>query len=99
MERCILILRYFLHLPEQLGCGRLIDTACIRETADPYRFQYAQDTGGVNVRRKFRHVKTDLYMGLGRQIVDLVRLYLGNHLYKRHGIRQIAVVQMEVRKS
>ena len=58
--------------------------------------QHTQHTRSIHVGRKFGSVEADLHMTLCGEVVDLGGLHLGYNLHQRHGVAQIAVVEMEV---
>lgn len=91
VERGGLPLGDFLHLAVQLGGGGLVDAAGLGQPTDPHRFQDAQHAGGHHVGGIFRHVKADLHMALGRQVVDLIRANLTDQLDQADGIAQVAI--------
>ena len=48
-----------------------------------------------DVRRVFRHVEGDAHMGLGPQVINLVRPDLGQKPGEHGAVRQVAVVEEE----
>ena len=99
VERCILVLRNFLHLAIQLGSGGLVDPAGPRQTALPHGLEDPQHARRIDVRRIFRRVKTHLDMALRRQVVDLVRTDFPNDLDQAHRVAHIGIMQVEMRLS
>ena len=99
MERSILILRHFLYFSVQLGCGGLIHTAGLFQTALTDGFQYAEDSGSIYIGRIFRRVETYLYMALGREIVYFIGTHTSYHLNQAHRVGHVGIMQMKMRAS
>ena len=97
MERRVLVLGNLLDLAVQLGCRCLIDAAGVLEAGQAHSLQHAQHAGGIDVSGELRHIKADLHMALGGEVVDLVGPHGADDGEDAHGVAQIAVVQVEVR--
>ena len=54
MERCLFVLRHFLHLAVKLGSGSLIDAARVGQSAEAHGLKDAQHAGGVDVGGELR---------------------------------------------
>ena len=72
VERCVLVLGNLLDLAVQLGRRCLINAAGVLEAGQAHSLQHAQHAGGINVGGKLRHIKTDLHMALGGEVVDFI---------------------------
>ena len=96
VERCGLPLRDLLHLAEKLGGRCLINAAGTGKSADADRLQNPQNAQGIHIAGIFGHVKADLHMGLGRQIVDFIRLYLTDDANQAGGIGQVPVMEFDL---
>ena len=97
MERCVLVLGNLLDLAVQLGRRCLINAAGVLEAGQAHSLQHAQHAGGIDVGGELRHIKADLHMALGGEVVDLVGPHGADDGEDAHGVAQIAVVQVEVR--
>ena len=97
VERCVLVLGNLLDLAVQLGRRCLIDAAGVLEAGQAHSLQHAQHAGGIDVGGELRHIKADLHMALGGEVVDLVGPHGADDGEDAHGVAQIAVVQVEVR--
>ena len=97
VERRVLVLGNLLDLAVQLGCRCLIDAAGVLEAGQAHSLQHAQHAGGIDVGGELRHIKADLHMALGGEVVDLVGPHDADDGEDAHGVAQIAVVQVEVR--
>ena len=84
-----------LHFAEQLRSGGLIDLGLFRQPQNPAGFQNPQHTQSVHVTGILRHIEGHLHMGLGRQIVNFVRLHQRDDADQAGRIGQIAVVKLD----
>ena len=84
MERRVFILRHLFHLAIELGGGRLIDAATVREIQLSHSLQDAEHTDGIHVGGIFRGVEAYLYVALCSEVVDLCRTYFANHAEYTH---------------
>ena len=96
MERRQLILRHLFHLAVKLRRRSLVDAARILQPAQTHRLQDTQHPRCIHVGRELRRVERYLHMALCRQIINLIRTYLGHNLHNRHGIPQVSIMQMEM---
>ena len=82
-----------LHLAVKLGGGGLVEFGLFRQAQDPDRLQHPQDTQCVHIAGVLGHIKADLHMALGSQIVDLVRLNQTDDPDQAGRIGQVTVVK------
>ena len=99
MERRVLVLGHLLYLAVKFRGGSLIDTAGLFQTTGTHGLQHTQHARSVHVCRELGRVKAYLYMTLCCQIVYFVRAHQAHHLYQRHGIAQVTIVEVEVLPS
>lgn len=92
MERRVLVLGNLLDLAVQLGRRCLINAAGVLEAGQAHSLQHAQHAGGIDVGGELRHIKADLHMALGGEVVDLVGPHGADDGEDAHGVAQIAVV-------
>ena len=90
-----LLLRRFLHQPEQLGCRSLVKTALFLQAQDAHGLQNAQRPQRVRVGGVFGLLETHRHMRLGGEIVDFVGQHLLDDAGQAGAVRHIAVVQDE----
>ena len=95
MEGCGLPLGDLLHLAEKLGGRRLIHSGFLGQSQNPAGFQNPQNPQGIHITRILRHIKGNLHMALGRQVVNLIGLHLANDANQAGRIRQIPVVELD----
>jgi hypothetical protein len=93
VEGRLLGLGDFLHQAVQLGGGRLVKARLLLQAQNADGLQHAQRPQGVDVGRVFRRLEGDLHVGLGGQIVDLVRLDLLDDADQVGRVGQVPVVQ------
>ena len=74
VERSCFSLRNFLDFAEQFGCGGLIDSGFLCQTADTYGFQNTENAECINIAAVFRNIERYLNMRLRSEIVNLIRL-------------------------
>jgi hypothetical protein len=96
VERCILVLWYLLYLTIELRGRCLIDAAGMGESAGANCLQHAQNACGIDVGGELGRVEADLYVALSSQVIDLIRTHLADDLYETHGVREVAVVEVEM---
>jgi len=94
IEWSCLLLRNLLCLTEQLGRGRLIETSLPFPAEDTDGLEQAQRSEPVGIGL-FRGFERDLHMGLGREIVNLVRLRFLHDADDIGRVGHIAVMQVE----
>ena len=99
MERRVFILRHFFHLSIQFRSRCLVDAASLCQSAQTYGFQYTEYPCSIHVGRKFRRVEAHLHVALCGQVVDFRGAHLAHYLQHTHGVRQVRIVQVEVRFS
>ena len=93
MERRSLPLRDLFHLSVEFRGGSLVEFCFVCQPQDPDSLQDSQYAQGVHITGILRNVKTDLYMALGSQVVDFVRLHHPDNPDQGGGIRQVTVVE------
>ena len=92
MERGRLGLWNRLDLTEELGSGCLVNTTGLIETRGVYGLEDTKHTERVDVTGVLGSLEGHLYMGLRREVIDLVRLHLKHDTDDAGGIRQIALM-------
>src|SRR5690606_5279562 len=97
IERGGFALRNFLNQTIEFGGRRLIKAGLLLEPQNTDGFQNTKRAQSIRVGGIFRLFKTDRDMGLGGEIVDLVRLYQLDDADQAGAIGQIAVVEHEAR--
>ena len=95
VERGGLFLGNLLHLAEQLGSRRLVNAGGLRKTRDANCLQHPQHTDAVRVGGIFRLLERNCHMGLGRQVIDFVRLDFQHQAHQIHRVCHVAVDQMQ----
>ena len=95
MERGRLLLRDFLHFAVQFGCGGLVDLCFVCPAENPDSLQDPQYTDCVYVTGIFRRFERHSYMGLGGQIVHLVRLHFCYDVHEGRSVRQIPLMESD----
>jgi hypothetical protein len=95
MEGRRLVLRDRPDLAVELAGRGLVEARRLVQAEDADGFQQAHHADAVGVRRVLRRLEADLDVGLGAEVVDLVRAGLGEDADQVGGIRQVAVVQEE----
>ena len=96
VEGRLFVLRDLLDLAVELAGRGLVDAAAVLQAAQPHGLEHAQHAGGVDVGRKFRHIEADLYVTLGREIIDLIGTHAADDVHKTHAVAHISKVQMEI---
>ena len=93
MEGGGLPLGHLLHLAEKLRGGSLVEPGLLGQPQNPAGLQNAKHTQGIHIAGIFGHVKADLDMALGGQIVDFVGLNQGKNADQAGRIGEVAVVK------
>lgn len=99
VERSRLRLWNLLNLSVQLRRGSLVELDCLFQSSRTNGIEHTKNTDTVTVGRVFRHVKGDLHVGHGTEIVDLSRLDIGDDGDEIGGIAQISVVKKDLDSS
>ena len=87
----------FLHQAVQFGSRSLVETAVCFQAEKADRFQQAQRAHAIHVGSVFWTFEADRHVGLRTQVVDLVGPNLLQDAGQVGRIRQITVVQLEMR--
>jgi hypothetical protein len=89
-------LRNFLNLTIQLTSGRLVKAHLLLEARGTNGIQHAKDTDSVTVGSILGHVKRNLDMTHGSQVINLRRFNIGDYANEVGGIAQVAIVQKKL---
>ena len=92
MERSRLGLRNRLDLTEKLGSRCLVNAAGLVETCGVYGLEDTKHTECIDVTGVLGGLEGHLYMGLRREVVDLVRLHLKHDTDDAGGVGKIALM-------
>ena len=97
VEWCILVLRNLLYLAIKLGCGSLIHTAGLLQTALADSLQDTEYTCSIYVGCKLRRIETYLNVALGCQVINFGWFHLVHHLNDTHRVAQVGIMKVEIR--
>ena len=97
VERRGFLLRGFLHQAVEFGGGCLVELGFLFQAEEADGFEQAQRADGIYVGGVFRGFEADGDVGLGAEVVDLVRLYFLQDAGQVGGVGEIAVVELEAR--
>src|ERR1700722_379394 len=95
IERGRLALRNLLDLTEHFRRRGLIETGLLFQSQNTDGLENAQRPQRVRVRGVLRRFKRDTDVTLGREVIDLIRLYLLHDPNEIRGISQVTVVQVQ----
>jgi hypothetical protein len=87
---------HLLYLTIEFGGGSLVDAAGMGESAGANGLQHTQNACGIDVGGELGRVEADLYVALSSQVVYLIGTHLADDLYETHGVREVAVVEVEM---
>ena len=96
MERRRLGLRGLGDPAEQLAGRRLVEAGGFLEAEEADSLEQPQRADCVDIRRVLGHLETDGDVGLGAEVVDLVRANFTHQLGQVVGVAQVAVVQLQL---
>jgi len=85
-----------LNLSVQLGGGRLVETDLLLHAASADGIEHTKNANTIGIGSIFGHVKGDLDMGHGAEVVDFGGANLGNDGDQVRSIAEIAIVQEEL---
>ena len=85
-------LRYFLYFSVKFGGRSLIYLTTSCKSTLPYCLQYTQHPRSIHICRKFRCIKTYLYMALCCQIINFCRTDFLYNLHNAHRITQVGIM-------
>ena len=97
VEWCILVLRNLLYLAIKLGCGSLIHTAGLLQTALTDSLQDTEHTCSIYIGCKLRRVKTYLNVALSGEVINFGWFHLVHHLNDAHRVAQVGIMKVEIR--
>ena len=90
------LLRDLLHQAVQLGSGRLVEAGLLLQAQEADGLQQTQGADGIHVGGVLGGLETDRHVGLGTEVVHLVRLHFLEDAGQVGSVGQVAVVQNEV---
>ena len=86
-------MRDLFHLAVEFRSRSLVNLGFLRQAQNPHRLQNTKHADGVHISGILRHIKRNLHMALGCQVVDFIRLHQIDDSDQRRRIRQISVMK------
>mmetsp|Transcript_32108 Transcript_32108/g.67312 ORF Transcript_32108/g.67312 Transcript_32108/m.67312 type:complete len:236 (-) Transcript_32108:172-879(-) len=82
-----------LNFSVKFGSGGLVETACFLEATGADGIEHSKDTNTITVSSVLGHVERNLHVTHGTQIVNFIRLYIGDDCNEIGSIAQVTIME------